>query len=84
MFLSPNGRAILKELRHGPLNPYELASELDLAPFTVRGELYALRRIRLVRERTSSSEHTWELTSRGQELAWTDLQLEMEPKAEWR
>ena len=78
--LSPTARAALEELRHGPLDHYELAAELDAAPFTVRGELRALARRRppLVRMGgIGRAAERWELTTAGAELV-DSLQLRLE------
>jgi hypothetical protein len=77
MFLTQLGQQIMSELRHGPINPYALADAIDQPPFAVRGELQHLRRLALVREHIGR-EHTWELTDRGTEYAWGELQLELD------
>jgi DNA-binding PadR family transcriptional regulator len=76
MFITGLGRRILAELRYEPLNPYDLARQIDEPPFKVRAELQSLRRVGLVREYTTRDDHYYKLTDRGSELAWTELQLE--------
>jgi hypothetical protein len=68
-------RKIIEALRHGPLNQYEIAREVDLAPFAVRGELLALKREKIVRIRFRTRDKAWELTEHGYELAWVPHQL---------
>lgn len=67
---------ILRTLRDGELNLYELADTIDQAPFRVRGELKAMKRDRLVREHVGQH-HTWELTGSGTRAAWAGEQQEM-------
>ena len=73
--LTPLARQILSELRHGSLDYWELAAELDDAPFAVLAELKHLRRLHLVRD--LDYEMAWELTDRGLELACSGAQLEL-------
>jgi predicted transcriptional regulator len=68
-------RRILAELRHGPLNQMDIAVSIMAAPFTVRGDLRALRRDRIVRERFTRDGHVWELTNQGHAIAWQADQL---------
>ena len=68
-------REILQALKHGALGLFELAGEIDQAPFTVRAELRALRRQELVYQRVGYS--PWFLTERGSQLAWSDSQLRL-------
>lgn len=62
-------RMILDELAHGVSDHFQVAANIDQAPFRVRAELKAMRRDRLVRERTTIEAHDWSLTPRG----WTVL-----------
>ena len=70
-------RLILRELRHGPLNHFEVATAIDQAPFRVRAELKSLKRARLVREVLTGQHHVWRLTEAGEREAWTAEQLTM-------
>lgn len=68
-------RRIVETLRNGGLNHYQIASEINHAPFRVRAELKALRRERLVRDHVAPREIVWELTSLGYEAAYAGEQL---------
>lgn len=57
---------------HGA-NHFDLAAEVDQAPFRVRAELRELRRQRLVREVLTPAEHVWMLTARGWEMYFSLL-----------
>ena len=73
--MTAHQRQILDALKHGPLGLFELADQIDSEAFRVRAELHALRRERIVHERLTRTAHIWELTNRGQELAWAADQL---------
>lgn len=68
-------RALIVALakRDGTGNHFELADDIDQAPFRVRAELRDLRRQRLVRETLNPKQHVWTLTGRGWETHWTIL-----------
>ena len=71
-------RLILRELRHGSLNHFEIAAAIDQAPFRVRAELKGpLKQARLVREVIDTFHHVWRLTEAGEREAWTAQQLTM-------
>ena len=68
-------RKILQGLRHGPLDHYQLAADIAEAPFTVRADLKALKRDRIVTDRITNEAHTWELTAAGLRQAYEADQL---------
>lgn len=71
---------IVGALRWGErLDHFEIAKRIDQAPFRVRGELRALKRARCVHERLTVDEHSWRLTPRGERLAWSQEQQELQP-----
>ena len=70
-------RLIILQLRHGPRDHYQISADLFEAPFAVRAELKALKRDRLVREKIDRRGHTWELTARGERIAWSSEQQHM-------
>lgn len=82
-YLSPADAQILLALRHGPLDHFRIAADIQEAPFAVRACLKRLKRERRVREILNWHEgHRWELTGCGQreadELAGgQQLQLEL-------
>lgn len=67
-------KKVLESLRPGPLNQFEIADATGLPPFTVRGELHALRRERLVRDTLNRDQHIWTLTDNGYACAWGEHQ----------
>jgi hypothetical protein len=69
--------AILSALRYGPLNQFQLAAELDEAPFRIRAELKWMRRERLVIDRLDTAEVSWLLTDQGAGIAWAQAQPEL-------
>jgi len=78
MILNEIKRAILQALRDGrPHNLFELANEIDHAPFNVNAELRALRREQLVRDTIGIDAHNWTLTDRGWRLIYNGDQLEL-------
>lgn len=78
MYISDLHRRILRALRHGPLNPYEIAVDLDdVAAWVVRADLQGLRRRRLVTERVTARHHDYALTDRGWKLIHLGDQLEL-------
>jgi len=66
---------ILRALRHGALDPYQLGADTGIAPFVIRSELKALKRHRLVKDRWERRRIAWELTNHGNEIAWKANQL---------
>lgn len=78
MTIGERQRAIVRALRHGPLNCFEIAAEIDAAPFQVRAELKTLRNDRFVYDRKEPTEVLWILTDRGQERAWAPFQLNID------
>lgn len=78
MYLSTEKRRIISTLRHGPLNPVEIAHDSDLPPFCVRGWLKELKRERLVEEHLTTREHHYRLTDRGHRAAAASDQIELE------
>lgn len=68
---------ILRELRHGPLNYFRVAEQIDQAPFRVRAELRCLKSERYVTEHLEPTEVLWHLTTRGEQLAWKLAQAAM-------
>ena len=68
---------ILRALRFGPLNHFEIAVEIDQAPFRVRAELHRLKAERYVTERVAPDDHSWKLTERGYRVASQQDQLEL-------
>jgi DNA-binding IclR family transcriptional regulator len=74
VFLTDERKAVLRALRHGPLDLYELATETAIAPFTVRAILQGLRRELLVSERYTLRAREFELTTRGAALVWSHYQ----------
>lgn len=67
-YLNPARVAILGALRYGALDPFAISAAADVAPFTVRAELRALKRERLVAERLTDREHCYALTDRGHRI----------------
>ena len=67
-------RAILRELRFGPLTMFEISEGIDEPLFRVRAELKCLQRDRLVVERIGRDERVWAATDRGMEIAWSESQ----------
>jgi predicted transcriptional regulator len=63
-------REILRALRHGPLNQFEIAEVIDEPPFRVRAELQGLKRDRLVTSRRGRAELEWAPTDQGLDVAW--------------
>lgn len=70
-------RAILRSLRWGKLDHFQIAADITQAPFRVRAELKTLRRERLVRDELAARGVLWELTSLGYEAAFHNEQLEL-------
>lgn len=58
---------ILQALRHGRLDQFQIAADINQAPFRVRAELKALKRQRLVREEfdLAGNHVVWELRASG-------------------
>lgn len=70
MYLSPLERLILMALRHGPLDHFQVAADIQAAPFMVRASLKRLKSERRVREILNwHSGHLWELTGSGHRVA---------------
>lgn len=70
MYLSPLERLILMALRRGPLDHFQVAADLNAAPFQVRASLKRLKSERRVREILDwRAGHRWELTACGQRVA---------------
>lgn len=71
MFLTDAKRAILRELREGPLDQYQLGATLGSPPFSVRMDLRGLKRERLVTDDMDWARNrlTWRLTRRGWDAA---------------
>jgi predicted transcriptional regulator len=72
-------QAIVRALRDGPMNHYDVADEIGQAPFRVRAELQTLKRERYVHERDGLT-HEWALTDRGARVAYQQDQLEIEER----
>lgn len=69
-YLSPIDGQILLALRHGSLDHFQVAADIQAAPFMVRGALKRLKRERRVREILDWRQgHRWELTGSGHRLA---------------
>lgn len=68
---------ILQALRDEPGHYFLIAQAVEEAPYRVRGELKALKRRRLVRERLTTTEHSWTLTDSGYGLLLKRDQLEL-------
>lgn len=78
MFITDSQLLILRELQHGALNPTEIAAATDLAPFTVRADLRALKRDRLVQcNWLGHARCEWELTNAGHMRVFHEQQLEL-------
>lgn len=73
-------RLIVRALRHGPLDYFQVAADITQAPFRVRAELKALKRERLVREKLAPRAVHWELTEIGMAAAWQCEQTTMEAR----
>jgi hypothetical protein len=79
--MSQRQSRILAALRHGALDFDHLVHELDEPSYAVRGELSAMRRAWLIRERYHfPGGYLWELTDRGMELAWSAHQLKLDAR----
>lgn len=74
-YLSERKHAILRQLRYGPLDQFQIAADIGEAPFLVRAELQGLKRERLVSMDYDRRSVLWELTDRGVAIAWGDQQL---------
>ena len=70
-------RRILVALKHGGLNPYELAAMLEEAPFRIHQELKQLRRDGFVRASLHPDHVEWALTGRGELVAWNAHQEQL-------
>jgi DNA-binding HxlR family transcriptional regulator len=60
---------ILRALREGALDHFQIAADIGAAPFLVRAELKRLRREQLVSEHLVRTTVAWHLTEKGVELA---------------
>lgn len=78
MFLSDRHLRILDALRHGELDQFEIAKQIDVAPFVVRGELQSLRRGRVVRDEMTRRRVVWSLTDAGWRVVLDRDQLSFE------
>ncbi|MGH9061197.1 MAG: helix-turn-helix domain-containing protein [Acidimicrobiales bacterium] len=58
--------AILRALRHGPLDEFQLAADLGAPPSRIRAELAALAKAGYVQR--PGGERRWRLTDRGERL----------------
>jgi predicted transcriptional regulator len=68
-------RAIVIALRHGPLDMFQVAEEVNEPPYRVRGELKTLKRERLVTDTMLVDRILWRLTETGMAQAWERAQL---------
>lgn len=76
-YLTDSQKRVLFALRTGPDDAYHLAELLKEAPFCVRGDLKALKRLRLVQLHFTHRSLLWILTSRGEDLAFSLNQQEL-------
>ena len=70
-------KRILVALKHGGMNIYELAEQLDEPPFRVKQELKTLRSEGFVYFRFEPEQVLWRLTQRGELYAWNAAQQEL-------
>jgi predicted transcriptional regulator len=78
MFLSEVKQAILKDLRHEPLDQFQIAADLAAAPWLIRAELKGLKRNRLVHVAQSKRNGIlWQLTDHGRRVLNEHDQLEL-------
>jgi len=77
MYLTDTKRAILRALRHGALDQFQIAADITEAPFLVNAELQGLKREQLVKFEYTRSGREWNLTDRGARIAWSNEQLEL-------
>jgi predicted transcriptional regulator len=77
MYLTDTKRAVLRALKHGPLDHYQVAADLSEAPFLIEAELKGLKREQLVKFEYTRNSRIWKLTERGERVAWGNEQLEL-------
>lgn len=77
MSLNHEQAAVLRALRHEPLNICDVAAETGIAEFTVRAVLKSLRSQRLVSDELTSRAHVWKLTRRGWDAVHSEAQMRL-------